>query len=398
MLGGALTGPWTRTVRAEIDRLVAHVEVPGANSAALGVGNLCRQHLLVNGDLCRTSAGATMSELQGVDAVEFLLAMGVELSLGAEDPWRMSAGELRQLLEHQMDMPLQWTSPARMRLERMWNLGLGCEALYGKFELFDESRDLVHRVANEPDSRFRALARALIDLERGRVTVGATGRGTIDRSDMSYARSVAHEIRNLVLPLATSLDALWEELGRDTADVERRRALQERVGRAVGRLSEFATEAVRLSSALTEEEVALVEVVADAVRGTEVERNGRIAVEVGDLGRWTVRGTRRDWTMAFVNLLRNAGQVRAGKGTVWVTVATDALGGLHVHVDDDGPGVPEELRERVFDAGYSTRGGSGVGLAEGRRTALLAGGTLVCEASPRGGARFHFAFPHRSER
>lgn len=98
----------------------------------------------------------------------------------------------------------------------------------------------------------------------------------------------------------------------------------------------------------------------------------------------------------MVNLLRNAAQVRDGKGSVWVSTQLDDAGGLHIFVDDDGPGVPEELRERVFDLGQSSRGGSGLGLTSAMRTARASFGTLTCESSPRGGARFHFSLPRRS--
>lgn len=57
-------------------------------------------------------------------------------------------------------------------------------------------------------------------------------------------------------------------------------------------------------------------------------------------------GSRRDWGLRFVNLLRNAAQVRADAGLVQIS-ATRSLGGA-LHVDDDGPGVPESDRDRIF--------------------------------------------------
>ena len=266
---------------------------------------------------------------------------------------------------------------------------------YHRIRLHPDAVALVTRVATEPDSRFRALARTLLDIERGRVSVIAGVRSGVDRTDLHYARSVAHEIRNLLLPLSTALTGLWEELAQPAPTPERRQKLRERIIRSVDRLGEFATEAVKLSAAVAEEELQVAEVVAAAVRATESERNGRIQVEV-EVGPTRITGSARDWTSVFVNLLRNATQVRAGAGTVWISAAPDTLGGCHLYVDDDGPGVPEELREQIFDSGHSTRGGTGLGLAEARRTALLAGGTLTCEVAPQGGARFHFHLPRRS--
>jgi signal transduction histidine kinase len=270
-------------------------------------------------------------------------------------------------------------------------------ALYWEgFKLHEDARDLVLRVATEPDSRFRALARTLLDLERGRVTTQATGQTRSDLSDMNYARSVAHEIRNKMRPLSTHIRSLWAELGEDQPDFERRQELRSRIDRYMDQLNEFANDAVRLSAAVQVEELVLAEVVSEAVKATESERNGRITVVLAELGGLKVVGARRDWSTAFINMFRNSAQVRAGKGTVWISIQRDNAGGLHIYVDDDGPGVPEDLRERIFDDGYSTRGGSGVGLALARRAAILSGGTLTCQESPQGGCRFHFVLPRRS--
>jgi signal transduction histidine kinase len=67
------------------------------------------------------------------------------------------------------------------------------------------------------------------------------------------------------------------------------------------------------------------------------------------------------------NLVRNAVQASAAGSNVVVRVRPD---GAHVmlSVDDQGPGIPEEERDRIFDAFYTTRSkGAGIGLAVVRR-------------------------------
>lgn len=408
-VAGYPLGPtrWSKTVTREARRLARLAASASDFHGTESLGTWCLQNGLTRSDQTRSPAGLALMELVGRDAVELALALGVELSVGPEDRWRLCRAGLEALLaeEQVYDEDLDWVSPyARQPMARLASMGIAQhvtredDPCWDRFRLHDDARDLVRRVAEEPDGRFRALARTLIELERGRVSVATTGRGAPDRTDLHYARSVAHEIRNLVLPLATSVDALWEELGRAEVDVARRQQLRGRITRSMDRISEFANEAVRLSAAVAEETFALAEVVGEGVRATEVERNGRIAVHADGLGDSRLYGARRDWIGAFLNLFRNAAQVRADRGAVWVSVVRDEVGGMHVYVDDDGPGVPEELRERIFEPGHSTRGGSGLGLAEARRAALLAGGTLACETSPRGGARFHFSLPARSAR
>lgn len=102
----------------------------------------------------------------------------------------------------------------------------------------------------------------------------------------------------------------------------------------------------------------------------------------------------------IANLLENARHATGGdgpRGRVELSREDDI--GL-VRVDDDGPGVPEEERERVFErfsrldgARARDRFGSGLGLAIARAIAHAHGGTLRCEASPLGGARFTLLVP-----
>lgn len=72
-------------------------------------------------------------------------------------------------------------------------------------------------------------------------------------------------------------------------------------------------------------------------------------------------------------------------------------GGLDVIVEDDGTGVPEELRERIFerffrreDSRNRAGGGAGLGLAICRKLAQRDGGMIVCEAAASGGALFRW--------
>jgi signal transduction histidine kinase len=69
----------------------------------------------------------------------------------------------------------------------------------------------------------------------------------------------------------------------------------------------------------------------------------------------------------------------------------------HVWVADEGPGIPEEWRERIFEpyARHDTHAarGSGIGLYAARRLAEAMGARLWCEEAPAGGARFVLALP-----
>lgn len=109
-----------------------------------------------------------------------------------------------------------------------------------------------------------------------------------------------------------------------------------------------------------------------------------------------VTGMTRLLRRALRNLLENAR--RHGGGNVSLTLQT--LGTqVEIRVCDQGPGVPVDLRERIFEPffrlpGASEReGGVGLGLALVRTIALRHGGTVHCEERPGGGACFVLRLP-----
>lgn len=97
----------------------------------------------------------------------------------------------------------------------------------------------------------------------------------------------------------------------------------------------------------------------------------------------------------LVNLCINALDAMAGGGTL--TVSTAGREGFTViRVEDSGPGVPEELRERIFDALTSTKPvgrGTGLGLFMARRIAESLGGELVLVSTSERGTVFEFRLP-----
>jgi two-component system, sensor histidine kinase FlrB len=93
------------------------------------------------------------------------------------------------------------------------------------------------------------------------------------------------------------------------------------------------------------------------------------------------------------NLVRNAAEaVEAHAGRVAVLVAT-VPGRARVSVDDDGAGVAEEVRERLFSPFVSTKPSGGLGLALARRLARLHGGEVDLEERPGPGSRFVVTLP-----
>jgi nitrogen fixation/metabolism regulation signal transduction histidine kinase len=95
------------------------------------------------------------------------------------------------------------------------------------------------------------------------------------------------------------------------------------------------------------------------------------------------------------NILRNALQAvsahQQGRIEVSVTPEHEAF---TINIDDDGPGVPEGLRDSVFDPYVTTKAeGTGLGLAIVKKIVVEHGGTIDAGAGPLGGARFRIRIP-----
>lgn len=102
-----------------------------------------------------------------------------------------------------------------------------------------------------------------------------------------------------------------------------------------------------------------------------------------------------------LNLVLNAADATKGAGRVRLAVVREGDWQV-LHVDDDGPGIAAEDRQRVFEPFVTTKrdetageshGGWGLGLSVSRRILERYGGTLQAEASPWGGARFTVRLP-----
>ncbi|MFD3748049.1 sensor histidine kinase [Nocardia sp. NPDC058633] len=107
----------------------------------------------------------------------------------------------------------------------------------------------------------------------------------------------------------------------------------------------------------------------------------------------TIRGRRTELERALVNLLTNA--ERHGGGVTGVRVDRDGPD-VRVTVDDAGPGIAPENRERIFDrfvTASRATAGTGIGLALVAETVLGHHGTLRCTENPSGGARFVLTIP-----
>jgi signal transduction histidine kinase len=111
------------------------------------------------------------------------------------------------------------------------------------------------------------------------------------------------------------------------------------------------------------------------------------------LPKLTVRGS--ELNQVWTNLIDNAIDALGESGTITIATRPEA-GGARVDVSDDGSGIPEEIRERVFDSFFTTKDvgrGTGLGLATAHRIVVdRHRGTLTVDSEP-GATTFHVWLP-----
>lgn len=204
-----------------------------------------------------------------------------------------------------------------------------------------------------------------------------------DRELQMMLGGIAHEVRN---PLG-GMELFAGLLREDLAEQPEQLALLARIEGELGNLKRVVEEflAYARRAPVEKDAVSLAEILFEVamLAGIDAACDPQDAVVAAD---------RDQLRRLLLNLLRNARQ--AGATRVDVRVEGDA-----VVIRDDGPGIPAETADRIFDAFFTTREkGTGLGLALCRRIALAHGGALALENPGEAGARFRLVLPARPAR
>lgn len=276
----------------------------------------------------------------------------------------------------------------------------------------EEALDLqdVLRILDEA-SQLRAYSHALeeksISLERATAELRQANEQlkSLDRLKDDFMSSVTHELRT---PL-TSIRAM-AELIRDEPDMPAEQRQQflgiivgeaERLSRLVNQVLDMAKiEAGHAEWHTTAVDMrALVEQAAGSMAELMRERGITLSLQLPE----KVASLQADAdriTQVVLNLLSNAAKYAPQDGGRVRLSLQESADGVEVQVQDNGPGVPPEQRERVFEKfrqvsgdDHYRPGGTGLGLPISRQIVERFGGRLWLEAAPGGGARFSFFLP-----
>lgn len=205
------------------------------------------------------------------------------------------------------------------------------------------------------------------------------------------ARQLGHDLRGPLANLRVALDLLR---GADREDQER---LLDRLDAEIGHASRLIADRVHLTRALEPSWAPTSLAAAARQASMELRRPSDVRLELAVEEAPTLEGDIELLARLMVLLAENSIEAMDGGGVVRLS-ATAVSGGGEIRVEDSGPGIPPELRERVLRPGFTTRErGSGLGLPICRRIVAAHGGTLHLEASPLGGAAVVVRLPARQE-
>jgi len=212
---------------------------------------------------------------------------------------------------------------------------------------------------------------------------------------------VAHEIKNPLNAIALRLDLLRARLGAPeeelAGEIDILSSEVRRLDRVVKTFLDFSRP---VDVKLTEVNLAaLAQEVIDLM--TPQARLARIEMEFSavpdgsalDSRAMCIRGDPDLLKQAILNLLNNAMEAMKNGGHVRVSVE-HARESVALEVADDGPGIPPELRDKVFQLYFTTKQrGSGIGLAMIYRAVQLHNGTVDFASENGRGTTFRLRFP-----
>jgi signal transduction histidine kinase len=258
-----------------------------------------------------------------------------------------------------------------------------------------EQRRTIERLVELLAGRTEELRASLEDLRAQQQLVLHLERlGTVGR----LSSGVTHDLKNVIVALrAAEWDAAQAAISPAVREVfTLGLGAIDNLLRTLQTLHDFARNG---SLVLELDTVDPAAVVADALAIARMDlafRMRRVQCEIAP-GLPPLRADRQKLTQVVVNLVRNALHATASGASIRISARARDDGQVEIVVEDDGPGIPGELRDRLFQPFVSSKAdqGLGMGLYMARLVVESHDGRIDVSEGARGGARFEVVLPPR---
>ncbi|MCS6905633.1 MAG: HAMP domain-containing histidine kinase [Bacteroidia bacterium] len=206
------------------------------------------------------------------------------------------------------------------------------------------------------------------------------------------ARQVAHEIKNPLTPMKLSIQHLQRLLGENTNPMITK--VTNTLLSQIDSLTAIANSFSQFATMPIENKVPLClqSIIREVYNLYAQEENIQFQLQLPDKEIW-ILGDKNQMVRILVNLIKNAIQAIELQGQIEITLSCTPSTAL-LAIKDNGCGIPEELKNKIFEPNFSTKSsGMGLGLAITKRAIESMGGTISFESQVGIGTTFYISLP-----
>lgn len=276
------------------------------------------------------------------------------------------------------------TQPLRMIQDRIAQVSLSQKNEKIRYERSDEIRGLVEEYNHMVE-----------ELERSAVLLAQSERESAWRE---MAKQIAHEIKNPLTPMKLNVQHLQRILENGGSDPELVRRISATLIEQIDSLSAIANEFSDFAKMprARHEKINLVSKLQNLIQLFEGSERADIQLDTGSLSRVQVYADKEQLMRVFINMVKNGLQSipEGRKGLIRIALRAEEDQRVTILFSDNGKGIPEEIRDRLFQPNFTTKsGGMGMGLAISYNIIRSLGGKIWYETEMDRGTTFFVQLP-----
>jgi nitrogen fixation/metabolism regulation signal transduction histidine kinase len=238
------------------------------------------------------------------------------------------------------------------------------------------------------------------ELER---SAGLLAQSERESAWREMAKQIAHEIKNPLTPMKLNVQHLQRTIAEGKVDPEMVNRISDTLIEQIDSLSAIAREFSDFAKMpkAKHNRINLVTKLTSLQQLFESTDKAKIEIDMGGHKEVYVMADKEQLNRVFINLVKNGIQSipEGRKGVIRITLETDPGKMVNISFADNGKGIPEEIREKLFQPNFTTKsGGMGMGLAISNNIIRSLGGRIWYDTVLHKGTTFHVELPESVEK